>query len=139
MFPDPIHGLLNGLTEISDAFGNSSDPNYRVGVLTRDTYYGNGFGGSGFLPKFSDPSNQIRHFVGWFAAGAYHPGPVARRLLYSQEGTRNQNDPDVALGLQAINMGIEFSKTKDHRALAKGIWRDVCGGNTPLQLPLKGS
>jgi hypothetical protein len=136
VFSDPISGLVNGLTEIGDAFGSSSDPNYRVGVLHRDTYFANGFGTGGFLSQFQDHTpgsqNQVRHFVGWFGAGAWLPPPAARRLLWDQEGTRSFNNPDVALGQQAINMGHEFSKTKDWKALAEGIWRDVCGGQGKL-------
>jgi hypothetical protein len=134
---DPISGLLNGLTEISGVTQGNSDPNYRVGVLRRDTYYGNSFGASGFLPRFQDspPGNQVRHFVGWFAAGAYMTPALARNRLYDQEGTSNSADPDVALGVQAINMGYNFSKTNDHRGLAQAIWRDVCGGKGDLKLP----
>lgn len=65
VFVDPISGLLNGLTERAGING-SSDPNYRVGVMRNDRYFGNRF-----LPQFTDPGNQVRHFVGWFAAGAY--------------------------------------------------------------------
>jgi YD repeat-containing protein len=131
-----VSGLMNGLTEIGDVTQSSSDPNYRVGVLRRDPYFGNGFGTGGFLTQFQDHSpgsqNQVRHFVGWFAAGAFLPPPVARRQLWDQEGTRNWNNPDVALGQQAINMGYNFSKTNDGKALAEAIWRDVCGGKGKL-------
>ena len=134
VFSDPIGGLLSGLTERSGITG-TSDPNYRVGVLQADPYYGNSFTGSGFLPQFSDPGNQVRHFVGWFAAGAYLTPRGARGQLYDQEGTSSSADPDVALGHQAINMGFEFSKTGDFRALSQAIWRDVCGGKGELKLP----
>ena len=84
---------------------------------------------------------ELRHFFknlvhlagGTSLAGA---GPrYARRRLYQEEGTSSMNNPDVALGMQAINMGWEFSKTGDYKALAQAIWRDVCGGQGQLQLP----
>jgi RHS repeat-associated protein len=131
---DAIGGLLRGLTERAGLTGDS-DPNFRVGVFRRDPFFGNGFGDTGFLPMFQDNSNQVRHFVGWFAAGAYLGPRYARRRLYQEEGTSSMNNPDVALGMLAINMGWEFSKSGDHRALAQAIWRDVCGGQGQLQLP----
>jgi hypothetical protein len=73
VFPgNAISGLLEGLTERSGLTGES-DPNFRVGVLRRDTHFGNSFGAGGFIPMFQDnpPGNQVRHFVGWFAAGAF--------------------------------------------------------------------
>jgi len=114
-----------------------SDPNYRVGVMRNDPYYGGGFNTRGFRSEYQDHTagseNQVRHFVGWFAAGAFVTPPVARRMLYRQED--DPNGPDVALGLQAINMGFNFSKTNDFKGLAQGIWRDVCGEKQPLNLP----
>ena len=58
----------------------------------------------------SDPAspNQVRHFVGWFAAGYLGITRAdTRRRLYNSEG--GQSDPtksvDVALGLAAIELG----------------------------------
>ena len=134
-----IGGLLEGLTERSGLTGDS-DRNFRVGVLQRDPFFGGGFSDDGFIRMFQDPPqnrfrNQVRHFVGWFAAGAFLGPRGARRALYNEEGTNSMSNADVALGMQAINMGYHFSKNPDHRALARGIWRDVCGRSGELNLP----
>lgn len=132
-----IHGLQAGLTETSGVAG-TSDANYRVGVFSRDTYFGGGFHDGGFISMYQDRppgGNQVRHFVGWFAAGAFAGPRVARRELYRIERTNSMANADVALGMQAINMGFEFSKTGDYKALAQAIWKDLCGQKTQLNLP----
>ncbi len=134
-----VAGLLNGLTERAGIFG-SSDPNYRVGVMRSDYYYGNSFGSGGFLPQYQGPpgDNQVRHFIGWFAAGFNLPHFVARHELYNQEGNSNMNDPDVALGVAAIELAGTYkivSDYKNYKGLAQRIWRDICGGKGDLNLP----
>ena len=103
-----------------------SDPNYRVGVYTRDPYYGGGFHDTGFREEFRDGSNQVRHFAGWFAAG-YLFGDYGRvkNQLYQQEGTSDPHDADVGLGLAAIEIGASFGGNRT--ALSRDIWNKVCG------------
>ena len=134
-----VSGLMNGLTELAGIFG-ASDPDYRVGVMRRDPYYGTSFGSGGFLPQYQTlpGDNQVRHFIGWFGAGFNVPHIVARRELYSQEGTSDPRDPDVALGLAAIQMGGTYdpvSNFENYKALAQSIWHDICGGKGDLILP----
>jgi hypothetical protein len=138
---DPIRvvsGLLNGLTERAGVFGDS-DPNYRVGVMRRDTYYGNSFASGGFLPQYQGPpgDNQVRHFVAWFGAGFNVPSVLARQQLYSQEGTSDPRDPDVALGLAGIELANDYDigNYDSYKDLAQRIWRDICGGKGALKLP----
>jgi RHS repeat-associated protein len=124
--------LLGGLTE-QNPYGGRNDSNYRVGVFRHDPYYASGFQDSGFLPQFQDQSNQVRHFVGWFGAGFYSPlgAGYARSRLYESEGTQDPSNPDVALGLAAIDMGSNFKG--DYAKLAQDFWHKICGGNTDLK------
>jgi hypothetical protein len=134
-----VDGLLNGLTEISGVSRSASDPNYRVGVMRNDPYYAHSFSTTGFLPQFQDytpgSQNQVRHFVGWFAAGADVPSFLARHELYDQEGTERSSNADVALGLAAINLGGNFTNGRKYNDLAQTIWHDICGQSGALPRP----
>jgi hypothetical protein len=141
--PGPVAtAIFSTLTEFSSISISGqrtpSDPNFRVGVFRNDTYYGGGFGQSGFRPEFvetgSGPNNQVRHFVGWFAAG-YTFGDYGRvrDRLYQAEGTNNPNDPDVALGLAGIQIGASFGGNR--MQLTQDIWNKVCGGTGRLSVP----
>jgi len=140
-----VGGLLNGLTEIGGPFGQrlggSSDPQYRVGVFKRDPYYADSFSDDGFLPLFQDPdpnsNNQVRHFVGWFAAGYYWGNnSITRGQLYHAKDTNDPENPDVALGLAAIQIGASFaqSPSMNFEQLAQSAWRSICGGTSDLKL-----
>jgi hypothetical protein len=138
---DATVGLLGGLTEFSAILPGTlppSDPNYRVGVYVKDTYYASSFEGSGFLPQFIKPdephSNRIRHFVAYLAAGQAAPDALARRALHNSEGTRDPRNPDVALGEAAIQMGSHM-KNFDYRQLAQDVWHNICGQTSNLNLP----
>ena len=97
-----------------------------------DPYYASGFGASGFKQQFQDPSNQVRHFAGWFGAGFFSPSEsYARNQLYDSEGTRDPAVPDVALGLAAIALASSFNG--DYAALAQDVWHEICGGTTNLK------
>lgn len=129
-------GLLGGLTEFSDvgALGSTppSDPNWRVGVYRSDPFYKKGFGDSGFKPEFSDSSNQVRHFVFYFAS-TLRVGPYATRYgLSRSENPYNASNPDVALGWAAIDLGNHFHG--NYRRLAQDIWHNICGGDGDLDL-----
>jgi len=131
-----IHGLMSGLTEYSEVnLGGRepSDPNYRVGVFTRDPHYGGGFGASGFAAQFVDPSNQVRHFVGYLGAAWGIGETLANRALYNLEGTNNPNVPDVALGQVGTYLGSRFNG--NYRQLAQDVWHRVCGQSSNLSLP----
>jgi hypothetical protein len=142
---DPIGILMTGLTEVGNRFRGDSDPQYRVGVLRRDPFFAQSFGqrgfngnyqGGGFINNANPNDNQVRHFVGWLAASYYHSNVTstfARQLLYNQEGTRSVNDPDVALGLAAIDLGADFNG--DYKKLAQDIWHQICGESSNLSLP----
>jgi Tol biopolymer transport system component len=138
-----VTGLLSGLTELS-SIGRTgttlSDPNFRVGVLSTDPHFARsfdqrGFNGSydggGFINDFRD--NQVRHFVGWFAAGYSTDWAFAEAALFAQEGTLRNRDPDVALGRAGISLGGSFSG--DFRKLAQDVWSQICGEKTALNLP----
>jgi hypothetical protein len=139
-----VLGLLNGLTEVGGPGGplsGSSDPQYRVGVFKSDPYYEDSFSDDGFLPLYQDPdpysNNQVRHFVGWFAAGnMLGNNSFTRGQLYSAEGTDDPDNPDVALGLAALQMGQSFGLDYplDFAQLAQNIWHSICGGTTNLKL-----
>jgi len=138
---DPIRvvsGLLNGLTERAGVFGDS-DPNYRVGVMRRDYYYGNSFGSGGFLPQYQGPprDNQVRHFIAWFGAGFNIPSVLARQALYSEERTSDPRDPEVALGLAGIQMANDYDigNYDSYKDLAQRVWREICGRKDGLKLP----
>jgi hypothetical protein len=130
-----VNGLFNGLTERGGRF-TSSDPNYRVGVFRRDPYYEKSFGYSGFNGTYQggafapdpDSPNQVRHFVGWLAAGYLGITRAdTRERLYNSEG--GERDPtksvDVALGLAAIELGENFRG--DYKKLAQDVWHNICG------------
>ena len=135
--PNPrpvVQAIFSTLTEFSSISitgqRTPSDPNFRVGVFRNDTYYGGGFGQSGFRTEFQEngpgPQNQVRHFAGWFAAGyTFGDYGAVRNRLFQAEGTSNPNDPDVALGLVGIEIGASFGG--DRLGLARNIWHKVCG------------
>ena len=141
--PDPVvRAIFSTLTEFSSISitgqRTPSDRNYRVGVINGDPYYGGGFGQSGFRTQFLDRTpgsqNQVRHFAGWLAAG-YTFGDLGavRNRLYQAEGTSNPNDPDVALGLAAIQIGASFGGNR--MQLTQDIWNKICGGGGRLSVP----
>lgn len=130
-----VSALLNGLTEfssISRTGTNPSDPNFRVGVFGNDPHYGGGFGASGFRVGFVDSSNQVRHFVGFFAAGYMTDRAAARGMLAVNEGSYSSGNPDVALGIAAINLGVHFNG--NYNQLAQDIWHGICGESSNLNL-----
>lgn len=129
---DAVYGLLNGLTELSGILGGNSDRNYRVGVLARDPHYARSFGDSGFRGDyqgygFRDGSNQVRHFIGWYAAGNLVGGRIATNQLYEVEGTNSLTNPDVALGVIAIELGSTLGFGNTIEGQLASIWRNVCG------------
>jgi RHS repeat-associated protein len=68
------------------------------------------FGASGFKPQFQDPSNQVRHFVGGFIAGA-DLGVTAGLLFMNQREEPNpnhENDPDIRLNGISTDMGARY-------------------------------
>jgi len=133
---DIIHGLMAGLTEYSQVNLGGPEPShrdYRVGVFRNDPHFGGSFGASGFRAGFVDPSNQVRHFVGYLGAGYGIGATLANQGLYSQEGTNNPNVPDVGLGLVATDLGSRFSG--NYKQLAQDVWHRVCGQSSNLNLP----
>jgi hypothetical protein len=131
---DVARGLLAGLTEYSNfsLFGNSpSDSNLRVGVMASDPNYNGGFGDTGFNSAYQDSSNQVRHFVGFFAMGNLL-GAAANVGLLINEGTLDPNNPDVALGQAAISMGATLANGDNLKNLGQNIWHQICGQNTDL-------
>jgi YD repeat-containing protein len=135
---DIVHGLMAGLTEYTAVTlgGRSgpSTPDFRVGVFRRDPHYGSGFADTGFDGRFTDGSNQVRHFIFYFGAGYGIGETLANEGLYSEEGTRNgERNPDIALGWEGTKRGARFQG--DYRGLAQDVWRHVCGQSTPLNLP----
>lgn len=135
-----VTGLLNGLTEIGGPFRGTSDAQYRVGVLKNDPYYADSFSDDGFLPLYQDPdpnsNNQVRHFVGWFGAGYFWGNnPITRGPLYDAKG-RDPENPDVALGLAALQLGQQFSLnlSMSFEQLAESFWHSICGGTKDLKL-----
>ncbi|HEY3102465.1 MAG TPA: hypothetical protein VGJ69_02665, partial [Pyrinomonadaceae bacterium] len=133
-----MNGLMGGLTEFSEVapFAALSDEKYRVGVFSNDTYYADSFEGSGFSQQFIKPtephSNRVRHAVAYMVAG-YSAHVFARRLLYDNETVEGHPPADMALGYAAINLGSNF--TGDYRALAQGVWHNICGQSSNLNLP----
>ncbi len=140
-----VGGLLAGLTEFSAIGhdgGSPSDPNFRVGVMRSDPQgnyaasfgqrgFNGSYGGGGFINPF--PDNQVRHFVGWFAAGYSVNSAYAEAALFAQEGTLRNRDPDVALGRAGIALGSSFNG--DFRKLAQDVWSQICGEKGALNLP----
>jgi hypothetical protein len=140
---------MAGLTEIGNRFGGASDPKFRVGVLKTDPYYAQSFGqrgfngtynGGGFVNGAQPNDNQVRHFVGWLAAGYYHGNgltsymmDVKEQLYRSEGGDRSVSNPDVALGLIGIELGTNFRG--NYSQLAQDVWHRVCGESNDLQLP----
>ena len=102
-----------------------------VGVFISDPYFENSFGDTGFRADFQDGSNQVRHFVGWFAAGFLVTPAVAKNRLYNSEGTNSVLNPDVALGLLAIDLGSSFNGNA--KQLAQDIWHKACGETSNLR------
>ena len=130
-----INGLLGGLTEFSSVSltgRTPSDPNYRVGVFRapRDPYYANSFRDTGFAEQFAYGTNEVRHFVGFLAAGygLGIPGGLAALALHP-----NRNPKAVALGEKAIDLGGNFFG--DYKRLAQDVWHQVCGQSGDLNLP----
>jgi len=128
--------LSGGLTEFSNITWlrgrTASDAYYRVGVFRSDPHYNGGFGSSGFLAQYSG-DNQVRHFVGWFAAGSLLNETAATFALYRTEPGAEADDPDIVLGLAAIKLGASFNG--DARQLAQTIWHEICGQESDLNLP----
>ena len=125
-----VSTLLNGLTElgsISLSGTTRSDPNYQVGV----------FGSTGFRPEFRDTTpgsgNQVRHFVGFFAAGYSVGIPLGAVAVYLNEGSISSSNADVALGEKAASLGGNFFG--DYKRLAQDVWHEVCGESSNLNLP----
>jgi len=128
-----VDGLLAGLTEFSSiglTGTTASDPNYRVGVT------GQRFGTSGFKPEYQDyepaSENQVRHFVGFFAAGYSVGVPLGDVAVYLNEGTVRRT-ADVRLGEMASSLGGNFFG--NYKQLAQDVWHDVCGQSSNLNLP----
>ena len=131
-----INGLLAGLTEyssISLSGRTDSDPNYRVGVFTRDSHYGGGFRDSGFIKGFQDRSNQVRHFIAYLASGFSLGIPAADAALYYNENTTNSAVPDVGLGEKAASLGGNFFG--DSQKLAQDVYHEVCGKSGAPKFP----
>jgi hypothetical protein len=127
-----VSTLLNGLTEWASVTGSAqSDPNYRVGVYGQPR-----FGTSGFKPEYQDyepgSENQVRHFVGFFAAGSSVGVPLGDVAVYLNEGTVCPT-PDVLLGEKASSLGGNFFG--NYKKLAQDVWHDVCGQSSNLNLP----
>jgi hypothetical protein len=127
---------MAGLTEYTlVAFGGRegpSDPNYRVGVFTRDPHYGGGFGDSGFASG-QDGSNQVRHFTFYLGSGWGIGSALANRGLYGAEGAHDPRVPDVGLGQQGTDLGSHFNG--NYKQLAQDVWHRVCGQSSDLKLP----
>jgi hypothetical protein len=64
------------------------------------------FGSSGFKSQFKDPSNQVRHFVGGFIAGANLGWLPAKTFMNSRE-TAGVDDPDIALNEVSTQLGAD--------------------------------
>jgi hypothetical protein len=86
------------------------------------------FGSSGFKPQFRDPSNQVRHFVGGFIAGADIGYLPARTFMNSLEQP-GRDGADIALngvstrlGASTIGNGIGYIR----RNTANDIRSEVC-------------
>ena len=120
--------LMQVLTDLEGLIPSARGPNAnnkpcRAGIFTEE---GPTFKDTGFKSNFQDGSNLVRHFAGWFFAGHAAPWPsLARNSLYDQEHTNDPNDPDVALGLLAIDLGASFP-SGGVRLLAKDIRESVC-------------
>jgi RHS repeat-associated protein len=90
------------------------------------------FGDSGFKPEFRDGSNQVRHFVGGFIAGA-NLGILGLLFMNDREepNTNGENNADIRLNGVSTNLGSYFtgqpSSLEFGRArLAGQIRDDVC-------------
>ena len=89
------------------------------------------FGSSGFKAQFRDPSNQVRHFVGGFVAGA-RMGWLPTLIFMNRREEPNangENDADIALnkvstylGASTIGNDIEYIR----RNIAEAIRKQVC-------------
>jgi hypothetical protein len=133
------------LTEWSSVGFNGrtpSDPQYRVGVYKSDdnTYgnYAKGFGSKGFLPQFAYGTNEVRHFIGFFATGESLGLAAAEGSVYYYVGsiapTSAVDQKRIALGLIGAEMGANLAFS-DTQQLSQDIWRRVCGQPNPLNLP----
>ena len=89
------------------------------------------FGASGFKEQFRDNSNQVRHFVGGFIAGARIGWIPARTVMNRREepNTNGENDADIELnevstylGAGTIGRGIAYIR----RNIAEAIRKQVC-------------
>lgn len=84
------------------------------------------FKDSGFLPQYRDDSNQVRHFVAYFAVGAKYDLPTATAFLAEIRDSGQQEDIDLgniasALGRQAA--GSVHSMKNLGRALNSQVCR----------------
>jgi RHS repeat-associated protein len=90
------------------------------------------FGDSGFKSRLQDGSNQVRHFVAGFIAGANF-GLVGLAFMNDREGPNANagNNADIRLNGVSTNLGSRFTDRADatefRRArLANEITDDVC-------------
>jgi len=92
------------------------------------------FGDSGFKPRFQDGSNQVRHFVAGFIAGA-NLGIPGLLFMNSREDdstkTQDEKNKDIRLNGVSTNLGSWFtgqpSSLEFRRArLAAQIREDLC-------------
>ena len=121
-------GFLDALASTFTAANNSS-----IGEMRRTANMGlpagrPSFGADGFQPQFRDPSNQVRHFVGGFIAGANIGWIPARAVMNSREQA-GVDDADIALnsvstrlGASTIGNGIGYIR----RNIANQIRRQLC-------------
>jgi hypothetical protein len=89
------------------------------------------FGDSGSKSQFQDGSNQVRHFVAGFIAGA-NLGLLGLKVMNDREGPANAgNRADIRLNGVSTDLGSKFTNRPDatefRRALlAKEIRENVC-------------
>jgi hypothetical protein len=135
-----VEVMLGTLTEYQWFYPNRrdeqplSDPSFQVGIHPPTL---NGFGDTGFKQEFQDGSNQVRHFVGSFAAGYIFGVSTANVLTWIQEHTMSLSNKDVALGELAVGFGAAFDVGAGGNTvqLAQQIWSYACGQTTPLRIP----
>jgi hypothetical protein len=101
------NAFLDGLASTFTAANNSSISEMRRTANMALPAGRPTFGAGGFKEQFRDPSNQVRHFVGGFIAGARVGWFPARTFMNNREepNTNGENSADIALNGVSTVMG----------------------------------
>jgi hypothetical protein len=105
-----VHEFLDALARTFTAANDSSNAEIAAAANRRMPLDRPVFVDGGFKKQFQDQSNQPRHFVAGFIAGANLGVTygLIRMNQHEEPNSHHQNDPDIRLNSVSTDMGARY-------------------------------